>query len=178
MSDKKKQNIDNRVMEYEPETPDTTKDKIIKISILITPFILALWGAIYFFDHILKVERHYNVKEELELTKEALASDSNFLLEVGYITTEFKSDKPKKEYLTTNILLRFYNDEEIAEIKEQLHVIKDALTIFLATVENSDFNRPKTMDDLKEAIITETNKVIKPFKVREILFKDMMIKDD
>lgn len=168
--------------EEEPLTPEEVPEgskkgsKIRKTLIIVTPIILVIAGAVYFYLFVINAPKpEKGVTTEQPKHKANIALEQNAYFDIDPITVGLSPSGPKKEFLRLDLTLRVASESESKAIMEKLPIIKDSLIVFLRSLRASDFNSSSSTLYLKEEITKRINKIIAPIAVKEVLFQEVTV---
>ena len=113
------------------------------------------------------------VEGSLEESVEPLAP--GFFHELPEITVNLKGRGRKKKFLKLQLSLELNSEDDVAVIEGAIARVNDNFNVFLREMRVEDLEGSAGMYRVREELLLRINAAITPLKVRDVLFKEMLI---
>ncbi len=112
-------------------------------------------------------------KESIEEGVEIL--EPGFFHDLPETTVNLKARGSKKRFLKLQLALELNSEEDVAIVDAAITRITDNFNVFLREMRVEDLEGSAGMYRVREELILRINGAIAPLKVRDVLFKEMLI---
>ncbi|MFZ5915175.1 MAG: flagellar basal body-associated FliL family protein [Pseudomonadota bacterium] len=158
------------------ETPEPAKKKFsgkVIVLYIALPLLVLLGGAgagAYFLGFF-----GGEAGEHADAGPAAAEPEKTVFYEVPEILVNLNSTGKKETYLKIRISLELENPETQAAIEPMMPRVIDSFQVFLREMRVEDLSGSAGMVRLKEELLNRINLSIQPYKVIDVLFKEMLI---
>jgi flagellar FliL protein len=163
----------------EPQAGESTPVKlpVKKILIIVLPILLLLGaGAGLYFTGVLDSLLGKGAKTEAPHAEVApKAVGQAIFMDVPEMLVNLQSAGRKQAFLKIKIALELENPMDEGKIGQVMPRVLDAFQVYLRELRVEDLQGAAGMHLLREELLTRVNVAIKPTKVNDILFKEMLV---
>ena len=159
----------------EEDSAKKTSGKKLVLFILIPIIILIAAGAGLFFSGMLDSLVAEEVIEEVadeEITKTFVPSS---YYELDEMLVSLRSSGAKQKFLKIQLSLELENAVDMAVIEASVPRIIDSFQVFLRELHIEELEGSRGVYLIKEELLSRVNQAIHPVKIKDVLFKDMLI---
>jgi flagellar protein FliL len=162
-----------------PESP-SRKSPIKKILLLVLPILLLVGvGAGLYFSGILgslmggKKDEH---AAETEHTSEApkVAGPAVFM-DLPEMLVNLQSQGRKQSFLKIRVALELESPADMPRVDQVMPRIVDSFQVYLRELRIEDLQGAAGMQLLREELLTRVSAAVKPVKVNDVLFREMLV---
>jgi flagellar FliL protein len=111
----------------------------------------------------------------IDETENLHAGVSTTFFELPEMLVNLESSGRRANYLKLVIALELADDEHVAELKDVLPRIVDNFQVYLRELRVEDLHGSAGMQRLREELLLRVNASTKTAKVRDVLFKEMLV---
>ncbi|MEC9216478.1 MAG: flagellar basal body-associated FliL family protein [Pseudomonadota bacterium] len=113
--------------------------------------------------------------EQAEAPVEVQLEPEAVFLEIPDLIVNLNSTGRKATFLKIKIALEVENAEEVEEINQVLPRIIDNFQVYLRELRVTDLQGSAGLYRLREELLRRVNLAVRPSKVKDILFKEMLV---
>ncbi len=104
------------------------------------------------------------------------ASNQNFFIDLEDFVVDLSSHDNRPSFLKLSLTLNLYKEAEVAAVNSKLPIIRDNFQLYLRELREADLNGSGGMYRLKEELLIRLNKILYPVQVKDILFREILIR--
>jgi flagellar FliL protein len=164
--------------EGEAGQPAAEKPKVgKKLLLLLIPIILIIIGIfVYFF--VVKKEK----PAEEDPNKAAgdvfkgTEQTQNYFVNLEDFVVDLSSQSNRPSFLKLSLTLSLFKQEDTTVVNDKLPIIRDNFQLYLRELREADLNGSGGMFKLKEELLIRLNKILYPVQVKDILFREILIR--
>ena len=166
------------------ELPDSPSKKlpIKKILILVLPLLLLLGAGagLYFTGVIDKLlgkghgEEHATAEPERKAEAPRQVGPAVFM-DLPEMLVNLQTQGRKQSFLKIRVALELESPADMPRIDQVMPRIVDSFQVYLRELRVEDLQGAAGMHLLREELLTRVNAAVKPVKVNDVLFKEMLV---
>ena len=155
--------VDNNLDNTKTAVKNSSKSNNKYIIAMIMLLLLVVGISAFFFFN-----KNTQIKNEPQINEPVFLDFPEIIVNLNTATNE-------NVYLKLSLVLSLSNNAEVQKIEFKLSKIKDNLETFLRELRPADFSLAGSTIILKEEITKRINAVISPIKIKEVLFKSILV---
>lgn len=155
--------VDNNLDNTKTAVKNSSKSNNKYIIAMIMLLLLVVGISAFFFFN-----KNTQIKNEPQINEPVFLDFPEIIVNLNTATNE-------NVYLKLSLVLSLSNNAEVQKIEFKLSKIKDNLETFLRELRPADFSLAGFTIILKEEITKRINAVISPIKIKEVLFKSILV---
>lgn len=117
---------------------------------------------------------YYFAKKSTPGSGQSDVSTKEYLFTTGEITANL-SDPQNRSYIKINIYLGYNYQKLQTELTDKTPQIRDAMLDILRSKKASDLNSQKSIDKMKDELISRINSILTTGKITSVYFSDILI---
>ncbi len=153
-----------------------------KLMLIVLPLLLLIGGGAgaYFMglaDPILAMfgGGGEETAEAEQPTQEQPANEIGVFYEIPEMLVNLNSGGRRKEFLKIRVALELNAQADVARIEQVIDRIIDNFTVYLRELRQEDLQGSQGIYRLKEELLIRVNAATRPTRVRDVLFKEMLV---
>ncbi len=152
-----------------------TSGKKLVLFIIVPIFILLAVGAGLFFSGMLDSLLGEEVTEEVAAEEITNLFVPSSYYELDEMLVSLRSAGAKQKFLKIQLSLELEDAGDIAVIEASVPRIIDSFQVFLRELHIEELEGSRGVYLIKEELLSRVNQAIHPVKIKDVLFKDMLI---
>jgi flagellar FliL protein len=159
----------------ESEAPPGGKKKLLLIIVVVILLIVGGLAGAYFtglLDPLLAM-----IVGEKDHTQEVVEGESgpSVFYELPALTVNLNTAGRKARFIKIQVSLELENEEDKPKVEAVIARVMDNFNVYLRELRIEDLNGSAGMYRLREELLTRIRAAVAPVRVRDILFKEMLI---
>jgi flagellar FliL protein len=152
-----------------------------KLMLIVLPLLLLIGGGAgaYFMGLADPILAMFGGGEETaEVEQEAQQQPANevgVFYEVPEMLVNLNSGGRRKEFLKIRVALELNAQEDVPRIEQVIDRIIDNFTVYLRELRQEDLQGSEGIYRLREELLIRVNAATRPTRVRDVLFKEMLV---
>ena len=170
---------EDEVVEEFEEQPIASKrlsgKKMVLFIVLPLLLICAAGGAVIYMGLLDGLFGDAEVAEEAEPSGDAVPSDVGYFMELDEMLVTLGGNTKKQSFLKMRISLELERPEDEERIAAVMPRIVDNFQVFLRELRLDELQGSRGLYRVKEELLARVNSAVHPAKVKDVLFKEMLI---
>lgn len=152
--------------------------KKLVLFIVLPILLLVGTGAGLFFsgilDPILGIEAEGEMAEETKMEDQA-PTEPGIFFDLDEILVTLRTAGTKQKFLKLQVALELEKQEDVARVEAVKPRIIDNFQVFLRELRLEELEGSQGVYRIKEELLDRVNQAVYPVKIKDVLFKDMLI---
>ena len=151
-----------------------------KLLLIVVPLLLLIGGGAgaYFMglaDPIIAMITGGEPAAEEAQPQQETVNEIGVFYEVPEMLVNLNSDGRRKEFLKIRVALELNAQEDVPRIEQVIDRIVDNFTVYLRELRQEDLQGSEGIYRLREELLIRVNAATRPIRVRDVLFKEMLV---
>lgn len=166
--------VENMTVTNQPEIK-TKKSFMKRVLTIVLPLILLAVGffALSFVVDLSKITSRFI--PDIEKTKASITITERFYMPLDDVLASLSRRDGSTVFLNLSITLELEHANDEEQVLRVLPNIQDSLQIFLREVDPDELRGAEGIYRLREELLFRINKIIQPFRLRDVLFKNIVL---